>query len=340
MQKNRIPQTFLFLAILLGAFVIPLKVRAQDSDPKTQLIGYVNAYRQTKGIGQLTANDKLSAAAQAQADYLAQHYVLGSNKDGTVGDRGTLPKDRAYQYGYAPWEQYDVVELWIVLNNSYPLEKVVTNDWWRTSYNQKNLLDGWGTTHADIGVGITMKDQVTYYIVDIGVVLNTAGKVYVTSTYGDLFSYVPIATCTPNADGSVVHTVQEGDSLELVALSYGVTVAQIQDYNGIASNAMMLRPGQTLVIRKPYGDTSTGVSQITATDLPTATATMAATYTLRPHATVTPSPSMLPPTATATSTPKPPVSSQISAGGIGLIAVLIGLVGLVVFFVIYLRRHH
>lgn len=339
MKVKRIPQFFLLCFIVFGIFTVPFKVRAQDTKAD-QLIGYVNEYRKSKGVGELKANPQLMAAAQAQADYLASTYNVDKGGDGSVGDRGTLPKDRVYQYGYAPWEQYDVAELWIVLNTSFPLERVVSNDWWRTKDNQKNLLDGWGTGHQDIGVGIAEKFPLVYYVIDIGVVLESANKIVITSTYGDVYSYTPIETVTPNAvDGSIIHKVREGESLEIIALSYGVSKETIMDYNGLSSSSIMLQPDQDLVIRKPYGDTSTGQVVITATNLPTSTATTAATFTARPRATITASPTMLPPTFTPTVTPKPSALSQVSFGEVGLIAVMLGVIGFVVFFIVYSRRH-
>ncbi len=330
--------SLLFL-LVTGVFIKSQPVQAQESKPDL-LIKYVNAYRSSKGLGELTANPQLMAAAQAQADYLAKTYNVEKGGDGTVGERGTLPQDRAYQYGYAAWETYEVVENWIVLNMNYPLENVVTNDWWKTSYNQKNLLDGWGTTYLDIGVGIAEAFPLVYYVVDIGAKLDVAEKVVITSTYGDVFSFTPIETVAPGEDGSIIHKVRQGESLEIIALSYGVSKTVIMDYNGITSSSMMLYPDQDIVIQKPYGDTSSGQAVITATNLPSSTATTAPTYTPRPHATITPSPTSLPPTHTPTATPEPSALSEVSIGMVGLIAVGLGILGLLIFFIVYSRRHH
>ena len=331
-------QTLLFISLCVGLLLVPIRVRAEESKVD-QLVGYVNSYRVSKGLGELKSSPNLMAAAQAQANYLAAHYDVDKGGDGTVGEGGTLPSDRAFQYGYAGWKEYEVVENWIVLNLNYPLERVVGNDWWKSSYNQKNMLDGWGTTYQDIGVGIAEKPPLVYYVVDIGAKLDIAPQIIITSTYGEEFSFTPIETVAPGPDGSIIHKVHEGESLEIIALSYGVSKSTIMDYNGITNSTIMLYPDQELVIRKPYGDTSVGQAFITATDLPTATATIAPTFTARPHATITPSPTQLPPTIAPSPTPKPSPLSDVTPGMVGLGAVVIGAIGLVVFFVVYSRRH-
>lgn len=53
-------------------------------------------------------------------------------------------------------------------------------------------------------------------------------------------------TATPRPDGSIVHTVQEGDTLFGLALLYGVSVDQIRTLNGLESD--LLRIGQELLI--------------------------------------------------------------------------------------------
>jgi LysM repeat protein len=56
-------------------------------------------------------------------------------------------------------------------------------------------------------------------------------------------------TATPRPDGSIVHTVQEGDTLFGLALLYGTTVDEIRALNGLGSDLLII--GQTLLIRPP-----------------------------------------------------------------------------------------
>jgi uncharacterized protein YkwD/LysM repeat protein len=333
MLINRIFKALLF-SVVIVINISPTQAYAQDISPVDQLIGYINAYRESKGLGILTPNPHLMAAAQAQADYLAKTYNIDKGGDGRIGDRQTSPKDRAYQYGYAPWEQYDVVENWIYLNKEYPLDKVVTNDWWRQEYDQKNFLDGWGNTNKDIGVGIAQQGSVIFYIIDIGYTFASAGMIMSTNEAGEVFSYTPVLTSTPNPDGSIIHIVKEGESLLLIALSYNVPLQTIREFNGFITQGVIIVPGQQIVIRKSFSDTSTGQAKITTTNQPSSTATTAPSFTPRPPMTVTPSQSPIPLTATPTPTPKPSFISQVSLGGVGLFILFLGVVGLVIMLLI------
>ncbi len=131
-------------------------------------------------------------------------------------------------------------------------------------------------------------------------------------------------------DGSIVHTIQAGDTLSSIAYAYadyGVTVASIADLNeGIRPNTRFLTPGDELVILPPGSvDPATGemiaeTPTPTITPLPVATLTPSATRTATPFASPTgvqPSPtpaisSATPVTATAADTPTPTAEPVIT----------------------------
>lgn len=56
----------------------------------------------------------------------------------------------------------------------------------------------------------------------------------------------------PQADGSVVHTVQSGDTINAISVAYGVAVPDILTLNNLA-NARIIQIGQRLIIR-PAGE--------------------------------------------------------------------------------------
>ena len=54
---------------------------------------------------------------------------------------------------------------------------------------------------------------------------------------------------TPNADGKLYHVVKSGETLWLIAVTYGVKVADIRDLNYM-TEADAIYPGEKLLIRK------------------------------------------------------------------------------------------
>ena len=136
-----------------------------------------------------------------------------------------------------------------------------------------------------------------------------------------------VITSTPNADGSIIHIVKEGESCWTIAMAYGLTCSEIQVNSGNSAQAEEVYVGTTLVIRRPFTPTPTN----NHTPTPTRITPMATVN--RP--TFTPMPSFSPfPTATAT--PPLPLTQHVFGNsqkvGLGMAALsLVGLVLLVIF---------
>ena len=125
---------------------------------------------------------------------------------------------------------------------------------------------------------------------------------------------IPIQVAAPNPDGSVVHVVQEGQTLWNIAAAYQVNLQEILALNGLSDGALIY-PGQKLLI-KPASQsptfTSTATAEIKApTNPPTATSRAART-TVSVDATAiaqvvsTPLATRSPPQATPTERTSPP----------------------------------
>ena len=70
-----------------------------------------------------------------------------------------------------------------------------------------------------------------------------------------VIQYVPFVEQQPaRADGSLVHVVREGDTVNSIAFAYGIDPHGIIDHNQLADGGRWIYPGQGLVIRD---DTST-----------------------------------------------------------------------------------
>jgi LysM repeat protein len=58
---------------------------------------------------------------------------------------------------------------------------------------------------------------------------------------------------TPEADGSIIHTVQAGDTIDSIAVAYGLTRDQLLALNPLA-NPRIIQIGQQLIVREPTGE--------------------------------------------------------------------------------------
>jgi len=54
---------------------------------------------------------------------------------------------------------------------------------------------------------------------------------------------------TPAADGSISHTVKEGEFLYPIAQAYGITLDELLALNGLTAESI-IQPGQVLIIRR------------------------------------------------------------------------------------------
>jgi LysM repeat protein len=107
-------------------------------------------------------------------------------------------------------------------------------------------------------------------------------------------------TSTPEADGSIYHTVQPGDTIITIAEAYGISGAELLAINGLTRDSVIY-PGNRLIISR--GPTPTPTLDITDTPTPTETQPPTTTPTPLSTRTPTPTPSPLPPTPTETPVP-------------------------------------
>ena len=135
-----------------------------------------------------------------------------------------------------------------------------------------------------------------------------------------------IITSTPNPDGSIVHIVQEGETLWDISLAYGVPGAEIMGNSGNSPTVTDVYVGQVLIIRPPNSSTQTPTLTSTPTRF-TPQATL-----MRPTLTPIPTQTLFP---TLTPTDQPNVLfrafadthtvgiAMVSISGVGILLVLV-----------------
>lgn len=145
----------------------------------------------------------------------------------------------------------------------------------------------------------------------------------------------PVQTATPNAQGEVVHIVQQGQTLWDIATAYQVTLRQLYALNGLSEGAV-IHPGDRLIIRLANATTTPTVTLSTQPPQTTPSpSTPSSTPTRRSTATValpSASPSIIPSEAQSTpfptSTDPPPTDpfwlAIAGLGAIGLALVILG----------------
>ena len=249
------------------------QARAQAGDPYS-LIDAVNNLRAGNGLPAYQENSILMSIAQAQTDYQA---AIGECTH--TGAGGTTPKGRAAAAGYGGGATFFMSENY-VCGTDLSVDEAISM-WLGDAPHTQTML---GPSYVDVGAGVTVSGNYVYYTLDVAYVAGSGNYIPPsTSAPGGptAIPYFAVQTVTPMPDGSIVHTVQLGQNLSVIAKGYGVTVAEIKALNNMTSDNLYV--GDKLLIQKA------GTPAPTATATATSTPTRAATPTHKPTRTPTPS---------------------------------------------------
>ena len=226
-----------FLVLIALLVCLPQDTFAQR-ETGYDLVNAVTDLRALHGLAPYTIDPGLMEYAQEHAEYQA---AIGSgthrHSDGSLPQDIGLIENVAGGHEGVVTSAIVVYEIWV--------------DW-----GHRHTLIGYST--GDIGAGVALSENgQVYYSVDIrpgeevpvGLISGAADPV-------DL----PV-TSTPNEDGSIIHTVKNGETLWSIAISYGVMVDDIRDLNGIPGDSTLIQIGQELLIR-PANPTTPTPSQV------------------------------------------------------------------------------
>ncbi len=336
------------LFVLITSLLPLLQVEAGSNTPSPyDLIDAVNGYRAGNGLYALNPDSLVMSAAQAHAD-----WIVETGNGGHIGAGGSDETVRVGWTGYGGGGNIHCDEAWAGGTN---VEDVVYSSWadW---VHQGVMLDYWGNGYTDVGAGVADQGDGRYvFVLDVCMVSGkpspnrpTAVKTpvdgdftnnSVDSTLDTSQLMFAVVKSTPSADGSVVHTVQYGQSLVQIALAYGTKVNEIRQLNNIQEDSTLIYPDQKLIIFKsstgsnPSTDINTTGTVITTE---TVIQTLDPTYTPRPKETQLPLPAMDLPTKTAT----PIVESSQGAPvqSVGMVLVIICGIGILVYMGFSLKK--
>lgn len=321
-------------------------VEAQ-SDAAQELLRLVNDYRAANGMPPLTANPALMTAAQRHADWQA-----ATNIHSHQGEGGSMPQDRANAAGYSGFVNENAASGTI----GYATPAWAVQGWAGSYIHRITML----SQNVHIGVGVAENREETYYVLLVGSPSSYAqessiGETAETSENAEeqpvMVAVVPIVVATPNTDGSIVHVVQEGQTVWAIASRYGVPLDDVLAINHIDRNTL-LHLGDEIIVRLGEGQSPPPVPTLPITHIVQdgeSLWTIAVTHglalddllalngltrssiikagdevrlrVLEPSSTVTPTPTLSIPTVTATvSTPTPfPTATIVTATAIAMI---------------------
>ncbi len=238
------------LALLLAASFPGHNACAQS--PADEVVALVNALRQENGLPALNAHPILMQLAQAQANYLASTGGGG----GHLNAAGQRPFQRALAAGYPVAGDLSLGGFFaenMEFGTGLTPQQVV-EAWMGDDLHSNTLFSEW---RSDMGVGVADDGSMTYYVLDTALagspaaVRTQAAGLALDLSSGQAFPVIaPGATSTPAADGSIVHTVRQGETLWGIAAVYQVSVDQVAAYNRL-NRAYFIHPGDALLVHLP-----------------------------------------------------------------------------------------
>ncbi len=213
------------------------------------LVVEVNSRRAANGLPAYNISSALMASAQAHSDYQASVGMVTH-----TGAGGTRPMDRAMAAGYGGGNQVFVTENIYGGMNTSASQAV---DWWIADggWHYEGVMS---TTYQDIGAGVASSGGTTYYTLDAGWI---SGNAAAPSTTGNgaannvpaanatkAVVVKPLMLATAAADGSIVHTVEQGQTLWTLAAKYKISLDELLALNKLNQNSFVF-PGDKIVVR-------------------------------------------------------------------------------------------
>ena len=258
--QMRFQRTLNWLVLIvygLGTFCLPKSVQAEQAHPASakavsafDLIIAMNTLRVSHGLPALVEDPIVDALAQSTAATMA-----ANNMSWHIGNvRGRLAA-AGYGNGGTVW----ATENFAIESGDIGIDEIMAV--WS---DPDHMLPAVVPAYCNIGAGTAQtSDGRTYYILQAAYVGEKACGSFSSSTGGTSQPgsgissisqiIVPVKIATPDADGKVYHTVQPGQSYWSIAITYQITIHDLEVWNNTSRNTP-LKTGQHLFI--PGKDTT------------------------------------------------------------------------------------
>ncbi|NWG18334.1 MAG: LysM peptidoglycan-binding domain-containing protein [Chloroflexi bacterium] len=292
------------LIFILMLAAIPARAQGEAGD----LLARINSLRGSLGLPGYTLNGALSAAAQSQAQWMAETGSISHTRPD-----GSTPRSRATAYGYATTE---------VSENIYGGTNAGVDDAWNFWINSRIHYAGLtNLRYKEVGVGIARSDWGAAFVLVFG---NPGGPAYVppqANTGGGESGSQPSFVAGLDSHGNIMHEVQPGDTLGDIALIYGYTWSDIPAMlalNGLSETDIRELEIGSIFLVPPQAGTYTPTAPAETAAPTVALTEPAATATLAPSG--TPPPTVAP---TETLPPSPTVLMIATADSLPQVFVLV-----------------
>jgi len=256
MRFNRFLNLLVLIVYVIGALSLPQGVRAEThSVPPQQVSAYelilaMNTLRVAYGLPALVEDPIVNAVAQSTAAIMA-----ANNMSWHIGDvRGRLAA-AGYGGGSIVW----ATENFAVSGGGMGIDEIMAV--WADPDHMRPAVEA---AYCNVGAGVAQASNGRiYYVLQAAYVSGQAcgsssPSAAGTSQPGSGSGFVPqiiipVKIATPDADGRIYHIVQPGQSYWAIAITYQITIQDIETWNNISRNTP-LQTGQRLFI--PGKDTA------------------------------------------------------------------------------------
>lgn len=226
---------------------------------RQEVMENINQARQEKKLPALQWDENLANAANQQAAYLAKIGKLTEK-----GLNNESAKSIAADFGYGGGSHFQIEQCiamsWSDTEPSY----IVKNIWLNQTQDRAALLN---EEAVHIGVGESFDVGRHRYVVvylgwlESGTEAYTPLPTYDQRTPKPQLSYTPTAKMilisTPNPDGSIIHKIQEGETLSEIAYAYHIDWDTLSNLNDLDLKNPVIIEGQDLLIRPKFTQTLT-----------------------------------------------------------------------------------
>ncbi len=234
-----------YLVILLFfIWLLPVMPAEAQSGGAYQLIDAVNRFRADHGLPAFQVNGLLMQAATAHANWMDATGSFGHTGEGgsSIRQRAEAVGFRGYIYETISGGSSEFVDVnWAV-------------HWWSNSTVHRNIML---SNNTQVGAGVAGGNgSRTVFVMMVGTPYsNAASGAPTTSTTNvaleeepEPIEMVPITLAEPNEEGTIIHTVQLGQTAWAIAVNYGVTLDEILTLNHLTRNSL-LQIGDQLIIK-------------------------------------------------------------------------------------------